>query len=197
MDIEVNCLRRKVLKLLNSLFLSFFPLDTLQRIIHIERVVINTANGQHAALRVFESALWFYHEVKSIPKASFQQVLHCINCVVLFFFIPTSIYTHKILVYLFSLQLHQLISSSYKVIYYFYFYVILFSYPNQRFRPPIKAVYQVFCLERLQSQSSFSNVQGKVVTDVCFLCVCLYCSPNYLLFSSHVRASAYLKTSVK
>ena len=151
-------------------FFLFFSLRCISKdITHSDLVIMNTYSGQPSVLKIFESTLWFYHEVKSIPKASFQQVLHCINYVVLFF-IPRNIYTHKMLVYLsFPLQLHQLIPSSYKMIYYFYFYVTLFSSPNQRFRPPVKAVYQVFCLKRLQSQSSFSNVQEKVVTDFFFI----------------------------
>ena len=38
----------------------------------------------------------------------------------------------------------------------------LLSYPNQRCRPPIKAVSQVLCLERLQSQTSFLRFETKL-----------------------------------
>lgn len=72
----------------------------------------------------------------------------------------------------------------------FYLYIILFfSYPNQRCRPPAKAVYKVLCLERLQSQSSFSKVQFEVITDDFGF------SPNYILLSNYIRQdSIYLKT---
>ena len=38
----------------------------------------------------------------------------------------------------------------------------LLSYPHQRCRPPIKAVSQVLCLERLQSQTSFLRFETKL-----------------------------------
>ena len=64
--------------------------------------------------------------------------------------------------------------------------LFFFSYPNQRCRPPVKAAYQVLCL---QSQSSFSKVQIEVITDV----FCFY--PNYILLSNYIiQDSVYLKT---
>lgn len=62
-----------------------------------------------------------------------------------FFTLATDIYTYQMLVYLdFFLQFHSMISNSNQITYYFYLYLcysIFFSYPNQKCRPPIKAVY--------------------------------------------------------
>ena len=84
----------------------------------------------------------------------------------------------------FVLHLYPMISSSYKL-FVFICYIVFFSYANQRCRPPIKAIYQVFCLKRLQSQNSFSKLKDKVITD-------FYCPPNFILLSSYIRDSIYL-----
>ena len=87
----------------------------------------------------------------------------------------------------FFLHLYPMISSTYKLfVFVFIYHTIFFSYPNQRCRPPIKAIYQVICLKRFQSQSSFSKVKDKVITD-------FYCPPNSILLPSYIRDSIYLK----
>lgn len=75
------------------------------------------------------------------------------------------------LVYLdFFLQLHSMISNSNKIIIFIYIYVIVFflSYPNQKCRPPIKAVYQVLCLKRLRAKAHFVNYETKLLRDFFF-----------------------------
>lgn len=41
-------------------------------ITHNGHVVMNASSGQPSALTIFETALWFYHDVKSVPEAFFQ-----------------------------------------------------------------------------------------------------------------------------
>lgn len=84
-----------------------------------------------------------------------------------FFTLATNIYTYQMLVYLdFFLQFHSMISNSNKITYYFYLYLyysIFLSYPNQKCRPPIKAVYQVLCLKRLRAKAHFVKYETKLL----------------------------------
>ena len=67
--------------------------------------------------------------------------------------------------------------------------------PNQRCRPPIIAISQVLCLERLQSQTHFLRFETKLSQVCVCVCVCVfYCFQNYTLLSSFIRDSVYLKT---
>lgn len=97
------------------------------------------------------------------------------------------------LVYLdFFLQFHSMISNSNKMTYYFYLYLyysIFLSYPNQKCRPPIKAVYQVLCLKRLRAKAHFVKYETKLLRNFFF-----YYHPNYILLCSYIRDSIYLKT---
>ena len=69
------------------------------------------------------------------------------------------------------------------------------SYPHQRGRPPIIAVSQVLCLERLQSQTHFLSFETKLSQVFFFVfCFFFYCFQNYILLSSYIRDSVYLKT---
>lgn len=90
-----------------------------------------------------------------------------------FFTLATNIYTYQMLVYLdFFLQFHSMISNSNKITYYFYLYLyysIFLSYPNQKCRPPIKAVYQVLCLKRLRAKAHFVKYETKLLRIFFFL----------------------------
>ena len=65
------------------------------------------------------------------------------------------------------------------------------SYPNQRCRTLMIAVFQVLYLERLQSQTHFLRYETKLSQFFFFF---FYCSQNYILLSNYIRDSVYLKT---
>lgn len=79
-DIEMHCLGEEEFKTLNMIFLClsffFFKQVYFKRnypdITQNGQVAMNTSNGQPSALTIFETALWFCHDVKSILKAFFQ-----------------------------------------------------------------------------------------------------------------------------
>ena len=59
-NLEMCCLRRRTLKLLNMLFLSFSPSGALQKEIaryYSDLVVMNVSSGQPSAFTIFESTL--------------------------------------------------------------------------------------------------------------------------------------------
>ena len=62
-------------------------------------------------------------------------------------------------------------------LYYFLFF------PNQRYRPPIKGVSQVLCLERLWSQTYFLRFETK------FSQFFFYCSQNCIFLSNYITDS--------
>lgn len=62
-------------------------------------------------------------------------------------------------------------------------FIFMFCYflkEKSRCRPPIKAIYPVLCLKKLQSQNSLSKVSDKAVTYV------FYCSPDYICYCCSV-----------
>lgn len=87
-----------------------------------------------------------------------------------------------------------MISNCNKITYYFYLYlcysIFFLSYPNQKCRPPIKAVCQVLCLKRLRAKAHFVKYEIKLLRDFFFF----YYHPNYILLCSYIRDSIYLKT---
>ena len=93
-DLEMCCRRRRTLKLLNMLFLSFPLLRyTLKEIARYYSCGYECFQWTALSLNNFESTPWFYHEFMSTPKAFFQQVfaLHKLYCT---FFYTSYKYLH-------------------------------------------------------------------------------------------------------
>ena len=53
---------------------------------------MNASNGQPSGLMIVESALWFYHDVKSIPKVFFNSF--CTAKTILYLFYTSPKYLH-------------------------------------------------------------------------------------------------------
>ena len=114
-----------------------------------------------------------------------NRFLHCINYIIHFLH-QQQIFTYsKLLIYNFFLQLHSVISSSWKVIYYVYLYVTLFSFLSKSGVQVIsKSCLPCFVSWETLEQNWFSKILDKVVTDDFFTVPWItYYFPSGILFT--------------
>lgn len=124
--------------------------------------MLRISSRQPSAFTIFESTLWFYHEFMSTPKAFFQQVfaLHKLYCTL---FYTSYKYLHITRCLFFSIVFSLTLLSDFKLLKRIIFIYIIFSFLSKsECRPPIKAVSQILCLERLQSQTHFLRFETKL-----------------------------------
>ena len=163
------CLRRRTLKLLNMLFLSFSPSGELQK--EIAKYYSQWPCGyecfQWTALSLHNFWVntvilpWVYVYSKGFFPIGFA--LHKLYSA---FLIPaTNIYTLQDV-----LQLHSMISSSWKWIYYVYLNVILLAFLSKsEVQATNKSCLPAFVSWETPEPNSFSKIWDKVVTDVFLL----------------------------